>query len=548
METKMQEEKVWKVLIADDEKKVCQLIRYLVPWEELHLSVAAVVYNGLEAIEVLKEQEIDIVITDARMPECDGIELVKWCHQQRLNLKYIVISGYRHFEYAHGALQYGVDAYLLKPINQQELIDSLKKLVDILKEERSTRESLLKIQSQHQRDRDKLRRHFISSYIFDGRKLLDRRIDSLEEINEVYQMGFTEGVFRAICIKVDNVENSSYKIDKLLERLRETAEEGLKGFGSEEVGVLIHSGILLFLNYPKESEPLLIQKVEELYQKLEKTLDIFEGLRMTIGISCQAGQIGEIHRCIVTAGDAVRYRILLPNQDIIWYDRHRYQQVPVEQIFTPERRELLQNQLRAGSMDGLRKLLFELRFSIKQYRNISPLTIYYILQETADAAMEVFEELVEQRADGFSMFATFAEKEDSAQEEESLWQALLELLDSCIEVIGRELVMQQTKPIRVIKEYVEEHFAESITLELVSEQVNLSANYVSAIFRKETGVTFSDYLTAKRMEHAVELLRKTDYPIAQVAEYVGYSSVKYFCRLCKKTLGMKPSEYRKLYS
>ena len=57
METKMQEEKVWKVLIADDEKKVCQLIRYLVPWEELHLSVAAVVYNGLEAIEVLKEYD-----------------------------------------------------------------------------------------------------------------------------------------------------------------------------------------------------------------------------------------------------------------------------------------------------------------------------------------------------------------------------------------------------------------------------------------------------------------------------------------------------------
>lgn len=542
------EHKIWNVLIADDEQKVCELIQYLVPWEELGLSVAAVVSNGLEAKEILKTQVIDIIITDARMPECDGIQLVKWCHQQQLNLKYIVISGYRHFEYAHGALQYGVDAYLLKPINQQELIDSLKKLVDALNIESSSLQNLLKTHNEHQRNRDKLRRHFISSYIFDGRKLIDRKIDSLEEINEVYQMEFTEGVFRAICVKIDNIENSHYNMDKLLVKIRDHGEKTLEGFGSEEIGVLLHSGILLLLNYSITQEPAFASKVEELYQQLEKTLDIFEGIQITIGVSGPVGHIREIHRCIVAAGDAVRYRILLPNHEIIWHEKYQYDQVPVELIFTAERKALLQNHLRNGSKDSLHKLLFDLRLSLKQYPNFSPLTIYYILQEAADGAREVFEEIVGQRADEYELFSIFALREDQAVTADDLWQALSHLMDSCMELIGKELLMQQTKPIRVIKEFIETHFAESITLESAAEQVNLSANYVSAIFRKETGVTFSEYLTAKRMEHAVELLRKTDLPIARISEQVGYNDVKYFSKLCKKTLGMKPSEYRKLYS
>ena len=83
---------------------------------------------------------------------------------------------------------------------------------------------------------------------------------------------------------------------------------------------------------------------------------------------------------------------------------------------------------------------------------------------------------------------------------------------------------------------------------MAAETAGLSANYVSAIFRKETGVNFSDYITARRMDAATELLRKTELRIGEIAERVGYTDVKHFSKLCKKTLGMKPSEYRKLYS
>lgn len=539
---------MWKVLIADDEKKVCELIQYLVPWEKLGLEVAAVAANGLEAIEVLKKEQIDIVITDARMPECDGIELIKWCHQQKKNLKYVVISGYRHFEYAHGALQYGVDYYLLKPINQNELIQSLKEITGKLEAEIHTRQNDMEMQHQISRDRDKLRRHFIGSYIFDGSKFCDREIDSVEEINEEYQMRFADGIYQALLIKVDNVENAGYKIDKLLVKIKETAEEYLEDFGNEVIGTMLHSGVILLLNYPEEIEQEFIKKIEDLYEEVEKTLDIFEGLKMTFGISAKENSIKGISRCIVTAGDAIKYRVQLSNKGIIFYEKYSYQQLPVVELWTAGRKELLENYIRNGNQEGIKKLLFECKLEFHRRKEISPAVIYGILQEVSAHTLSVFYEEVEEQADNYDIFQLFDEKVDRTVTEDGLWKALEELLINCINIIGTELKRKQTKPIRMVKEYIEEHYNEPITLELVAERVNLSANYVSAIFRKEMGVTFSDYITAQRMDAATELLRKTDLSIGEIAEQIGYTDVKYFSKLCKKTLGMKPSEYRKLYS
>ena len=542
------EDKRWRVLIADDEPKVCALIQYLIPWEELGLELAAVVSNGLEAMDVLKEKPVDIVITDARMPECDGIELIKWCHQRKMQLKYMVISGYRHFEYAHGALQYGVDYYLLKPINQKELIQSLREIVGQLEQELTEKKTNIEMQNQMLRDRDKLRRHFIGSYIFDGRQFCQREIQSVEEINEEYQMHFADGIYQAVFIKLDNARNMGVNIEKLLGKIKTVAEELLKDFGNENVGTMLHSGVIFLMNYPVEKEALFHRLVEVLYEEIEKLLDIFEKLQVTIGISCREDSIRNINRCIVTAGEAIKFRIHLQNKNIIFYEKYKYEVMPTENIWTAERKKMLESFIRIGNREGLKKLIFECRFELHQRKNISPVMIYAVIQEMSITTMHIFEETLEEAGEKHTMFGQFDEAMDLAMSEEMLWEALETLFDKCIETIASEMQRQQTKPIRMVKEYIDSHYNEAITLEMAAEKAGLSANYVSAIFRKETGVNFSDYITARRMDAATELLRKTDLSIGEIAERVGYTDVKHFSKLCKKTLGMKPSEYRKLYS
>ena len=110
-----------KVIIADDEDKVCQLIYGLIDWESLGMEVIGIAHNGLEALEMVKTLEPDLMITDIRMPGYDGLELIERSKEISDTLEFIIISGFRHFEYAQHAIKYGVGDYLLKPIKKEEL-------------------------------------------------------------------------------------------------------------------------------------------------------------------------------------------------------------------------------------------------------------------------------------------------------------------------------------------------------------------------------------------------------------------------------------------
>ena len=107
-----------KVLIADDEKKVGLLVKNLIRWEELQLEFMDIVQDGQAAYEVIMDKRPDIVITDIRMPSLSGLDMIKKVTESSLPVHFIVISGYRYFEYAQTALKFGVKDYLLKPIEE----------------------------------------------------------------------------------------------------------------------------------------------------------------------------------------------------------------------------------------------------------------------------------------------------------------------------------------------------------------------------------------------------------------------------------------------
>ena len=130
-----------KVIVADDEAKVCQLICSLVDWASLDMEVAGVAHNGIEALELVETLRPDLIITDIRMPGYDGLELISRAKAAKPDLDFIIVSGYRHFEYAQSAIKYGVSDYLLKPIKKADLIETLLR----------TREKYLPHRAAHER-------------------------------------------------------------------------------------------------------------------------------------------------------------------------------------------------------------------------------------------------------------------------------------------------------------------------------------------------------------------------------------------------------------
>ena len=127
-------------------------------------------------------------------------------------------------------------------------------------------------------------------------------------------------------------------------------------------------------------------------------------------------------------------------------------------------------------------------------------------------------------------------------------QAVKEIVSKIMKDSYEEKRYQEEQPIRIAKKYIEENYAENVCLEEVAELACLNANYFSALFKKITGKNFSEYLTDWRMEEAKKLLRTTTKNMSQISLSVGYKDAKYFSKLFTKTVGLKPNEYRKLYS
>ena len=139
---------------------------------------------------------------------------------------------------------------------------------------------------------------------------------------------------------------------------------------------------------------------------------------------------------------------------------------------------------------------------------------------------------------------------------DGLWQAinaqeLFRLLhdDMCGEIdrLRNERMLREARPITDAKRFIQQHYQEALRLEDVSNAVGFNATYFSAMFKKETGQNFMDYLTELRMNKAKELLCSDENSVQDVADQIGYRDLKYFSRLFKKTTGISPSEYKKLY-
>ena len=184
------------VLIVDDEFRIGLLIKKLIHWTELNMECLDVLDSGETAVKIIQEKKPDIVITDIRMPKVNGLDLIKTIRESDINVHFIVISGYKEFEYAHKALAYGVEDYILKPVNEKDLNDALHKIGKKL----SDKEIFTKHQTELKRTIDK------SNKII-RQNLLRNIIDQRENINlSDIPINMEGELYQGIDIKLDYID------------------------------------------------------------------------------------------------------------------------------------------------------------------------------------------------------------------------------------------------------------------------------------------------------------------------------------------------------
>lgn len=118
----------FNVVIAEDEKRICSLIKALIDWDGLHLRLVGEAHDGVQALTLLQQEKVDILITDIRMPGVNGLDLTKWVNDHCNQCSVIIISGYKQFDYAYDALRMDVVDFLLKPIKKTDINKRFQRL------------------------------------------------------------------------------------------------------------------------------------------------------------------------------------------------------------------------------------------------------------------------------------------------------------------------------------------------------------------------------------------------------------------------------------
>lgn len=544
---------MYKVLIADDEVKVCKLINNLIDWDKFGLVVIGMVHDGVAALKFIEDEQPDIVITDIRMPGYDGIELIKKAKEISNEINFIIVSGYRHFDYAHNAIKYGVEDYLLKPLKKIELESTLTKMIEKYKKILDGQHEKEILKKRIDLDEKLVKENFLDKLLHDPSDLALQLNNfggsSIKEyFNNTYLCYFIDGIYQGVIIKPDltvgDKDEQSYYL--LMEKTKDITIKNLEGNFHEVIITSAKEGIICLINDSFDTVLRLKRYLKLIRNDIVKMRDVFVDVRVTIGIGEMVFDAIEIPSTIKGAKYAILNRLVEGTGHILKGNMIRSTIPSIYEILDNNFRTKLLGFIETLNSEGVILLISETLEKLKQAKDIDGEYIYEVNKEIYDVYY-------------FGITKSFAKPQNVLSNEDydkyfymcdslsNVFDRLSKEIKKQIDQINEEKKYADKKPIRIAKQYIKSNFHLPITLEEVSNEIGFNPAYFSTLFKKETGQNFLEYLTDTRIQAAKQLLADNKRTIIQVAEEVGYTDIKHFTKVFKKVTGLTPSEYRKLY-
>lgn len=526
-----------KVLIADDEQRVCQLIQKLIDWDTLHLELVGIADNGIEAAKLVKELMPDILITDIRMPGCSGLELIQTVKEYNPQLEVVIISGYAHFSYAQTAMKYGVGDYLLKPINKVELTNTLEKLSHKIMERDQNELHIESLIRSSENDRNKVKDNLIGDLLEDSNLSVN-----MEMLRQDYHLAVESGIFQGFCLKWDyditDLSDSARHV--VLEKARDLIKGNMKRLCHEIVLNMKDGQGYGIMNYSPKVQEDVHRVMRDCLNQLIVQKSILGNITFTIALGTPQKEVEHL-------ADSLRESRLFIQERVIVGADHLIESMPNhvglqdQKILERYSRKML-HAMELFSVEEGNEAVEELQAVVTSLKNIRGFEVYDLVMSAGGLFLTQTED--KNRKETLEIFHRQCEQCGNI---EQLFGHLATLQAQVIERIRRERENEALRPIRLAKQYIQNHYKESISLEEVSDAVGLSAGYFSTLFKKVEGEGFAKYLIQIRMEQAKILLRESNTSIAEICKQVGYNDLKHFTHTFEKVTQLKPSAYRKLY-
>lgn len=533
-----------KLFIVDDEVSIIQLIRKLVSPEIAH-EIVGETTDGLSALAMIEEAKPDIVITDIRMPGLNGVELIRRAREKQIQAEFIIISGYKDFAYARDAIRYGALEYLLKPIKAEELNAVLNTVLEKKGEKERLKTRIADMELTIAKNRREKRREVLAGYV---RQIYEHTPQFCEKQVQVLKETFRiqEGVFSVLILKLDTEEAIETELilqnlevlgDKYNRAIQELCYDSETYCEQSRCYVWFHTSVQRFSEIFRRLEALMEDNVSQ-----------YNLYRVSAAMGSMEADLWKLERAFESADYGIMQRFHREKERLIIYHGELDQVVymPVSQelkgrldrICYEFDDEAFDDLLCRVYQDLDRQYKGDL-WCIRKYLNEMSGYVLFRLK-TRDSGH--VDEIVLDLQNGIR------KKADLCCCEEEFWETYLEALTEQLKLEKQECKDGLRRPIKCMKQYMKEHFAEDVSLDEIVGAAELSNAYGSSIFKKETGMTITNYLIKVRMEEAQRLIRETSLTINEIAYKVGYTDARYFSKLFIKVVGIKPMDYRRFYN
>lgn len=488
----------WKVLIVEDDINFRYAIRELVPWEEYDFEVVGEAVNGRQALEILKEKEVSIVLTDMEMPIMDGVVLTAEITRLYPDILILALSAFDDFSFVKESMRLGARDYILKQeFDANILIETLQNLCRKHLEEQ----------------RRELNRHHFQ------KELLD----------------YIQEKVSAVCNESNPYRKLKARTNMMLCLVKSDKEIRRQEDGSFE-------GDLICCMKAEEEFWMFLYQLPKLYRKSEEAgyqLRILSQMRenlkqpVQIGVSDLIGDFTQLPAMYKMAKAALLYFMYFPEEQIIHYlDIRKFEEVRIRNYLYQPPEHLLD-----VDPEELGQVLEEYEKNLERYMpeedsvNMGFVNIYKEFRkglsvENRDLDVLNYYEKIQQIS---SVRDKFSYTRELAQEMKPQY---------------RKLYKGAHQEIRRALEYITLHYTEDISLRDIAGYVGLSENYLSNLFKQETGENLASYINKMRIENAKRLLRNQSLKVYEIAEAVGYKNATYLSTMFKKITGVSISEFR----
>lgn len=496
------------VLVADDEVPIRQWLEFCInKMEGYHVVGAAA--NGAEGYSLFRKTAPDIVITDIRMPVMDGLEMLKMIRNLNPAVYAAVLTSHEDFEYARQAIKLGAAEYILKTEITEE---SLRQVLD-------NGRNTVRTDSIEGREREfediSNRNHFLRSLVL-SRQSVNVSSAMLRE----YEIPLEQGEFAALDIMAD--QDGPLRV--------ELPEDGPFGHVIKMPLELNHT--MLLGNLRRGLSLSGSRQIAELYSYCRSVICQVPG---RIGCSDIYGHPERLGDAMRQAHDRVKLSFYHPKESVFFSQQTGKYRLPGGEKYKIRFSKELVNQNYSRAVEIRDEMMAEARSEevtdieyLKKLYLFFLTSLYHITRDDVDR--------VEEQLTSISREMTAAA---SLDEMDAVMKQ--EFINCGFGGVGDKAY---TAPIRSAIRYMEEHFAESLGLPDVAAHAGLSAEYLSRLFREETGVKFVVYLNNLKLKHALHLLETTNLKVYEVAEQVGYSNLSYFSTVFKKNFGQNPFDYK----